>query len=288
MRVNYINVDGRLVADHEPVFIADNRSFRYGDGLFETMLRVDGRIRFVRYHAERLQKGLQTLRMEGATKFDEAFIERAATELVEKNELTERYIRIRLQVYRAGGGLYSPISNQPAFLISVEPISTSVYEATATRKSGLIVDLYTEQIKAYSGLSHLKSTNGQVFVLAGLFRKQKGLDEVIILNQDGHVCETMSSNIFVSYDKKIYTPALSEGCVDGVMRRAVLEAADRLQAEVIEAKIDPLILNEADELFLTNAIKGVQWVMGYRQKRYFKKWSRLFQEQINVMSAKTI
>lgn len=276
MRVNYINFNGRLLVDSEPVLTTYNRSFRYGDGLFETMLWMDRGIRFVEYHAERLQKGLQTLRIDGWERFDAEFIHRTARELLTKNELDGRYTRIRLQVFRSGSGLYSPVSNQPVFVMGAEPVAPETYQASGTRKSGLIIDLYTEQIKAYSGLSHLKSTNSQVYVLAGLFRKQKGLDEVIILNQDGHVCETMSSNIFVAYGDKIYTPALSEGCVAGVMRRAVLELQDQVGAEIVEAKIDPMILPEADEIFLTNAVRGVQWVMGYRQKRYFNKWSKLF------------
>src|SRR5690606_35372530 len=125
------------------------------------------------------------------------------------------------------------------------------------KQAGLRVGLYTEQYKPTYPLSNLKSINCLPFVLAGLFRKQQGFDEVILLNQEGRLCETLSSNIFVCYNNAIYTPALSEGCVDGTMRRAVIEIAKEMGKTIVEAKIQPQILLEADEIFLTNAIKGI-------------------------------
>lgn len=278
MRVSYINFNGRVTLEHEKILTAENRAFRYGDGLFETMLWKDGQIRFLNYHVERLEQGMQLLHLDGIEKFDAKFIEGAARELIARNELTESQIRLRLQVYRDGAGLYSPISNQAIFVLSVQPIKPET--DLRNNAAGLIVDLYPEHFKPTSGLSALKSINSIIFVLAGIYRKKKGLDEVLILNQDGHLCESVSSNIFVVYQKKIYTPALSEGCVNGVMRRVILEEAEKLELEIVEAKIDPQVLEEADEVFLTNAIKGVQGVVGYRNKRYFHQWSKIFQDHI--------
>lgn len=148
------------------------------------------------------------------------------------------------------------------------------------RKVGLIVDLYGEYRKPASELSKLKSANALIYVMAGLYRKQKDLDDVIILNQDGFVCESLNSNVFFWYGKKLYTPAISEGCIAGVMRDAVIEMALDSGLEVIEAQISPDIMQEADEIFCTNALQGVQWVMGYKQKRYFNKISRMLQEKL--------
>ena len=116
--------------------------------------------------------------------------------------------------------------------------------------------------------------------MAGLYRKQKGVDDVLVLNQDGFLCESVSSNIFVWYDGKLYTPALSEGCVAGVMRRVVIELAAENNYEVVEAQINPDIMHLADELFFTNAIQGIQWVLGYKKKRYFKRISKMLQEKL--------
>src|SRR5690606_33607853 len=183
-------------------------------------------------------------------------------------------VRLRLSVYRDGEGLYSPEINRTAYVLEATPLST------ADVKNGLIIDVYQEHRKPYSSLSKLKTANSLVYVMAGLFRKQKGVDDVVVLNQDGFLCESVSSNIFVWYDEKLYTPALSEGCVAGVMRRVVIEMAAENQYEVIEAQINPDIMHLADELFFTNAIQGIQWVLGYKKKRYFKRISKMLQEKL--------
>lgn len=279
MRVNYINFNGKLISGSKAILPGDNRAFRYGDGLFETMLWSKGKIRLLDYHVERLQSGLNTLKLEGAERLGSSELTQLSAALLAKNELSEVNCRLRLQVYRSGGGLYSPTGNQAEFVLQATPLEEIANELT--RYPALTIDLYPEHFKPYSSLSSLKSTNCLLFVLAGLYRKQQGLDEVIILNQDGLICETISSNIFISYRQQLYTPALSEGCVAGTMRRAVLDLAKKEGIEIIEAKIDPKILEEADEVFLTNAIRGVQWVMGYRNKRYFNHWSKRFQTIIN-------
>ena len=279
MRVNYINFNGKLTPISKPILQGDNRAFRYGDGIFETMLWKKGQIRLLHEHVERLQAGMKTLKLEGVEHFGPSELAQLSAELLTKNEIDDKICRLRLQVYRSGSGLYSPISNQPEFILQASPLEGLTNEAT--QHSGLTIDEYREHFKPYSGLSALKSINSLLFVLAGLYRKEQGLDEVIILNQDGLICETISSNIFVSYRQQIYTPALSEGCVAGTMRKTVLELAKKEGIEITEAKIDPQILEEADEVFLTNAIRGVQWVMGYRNKRYFNQWSKRFQAMIH-------
>lgn len=278
MRVNYINYNGKLLADSKALLSIENRAFRYGDGLFETMLWSKGQIRLLQYHMDRLQSGMQTLQLEGHQRFDAAKLTELSAALLAKNELSDKTCRLRLQVFRAGGGLYSPINNHADYLLEAIPLEESVQ--INTQRTGLSIDVYPDHFKAVNGLSNLKSTNSQVFVLAGLYRKKKGLDEVILLNQEGMICESISANVFVSYQKQLFTPALSEGCVAGTMRRAVLELAETEGITITEAQIDPQILEEADEVFLTNAIRGVQWVMGYRKKRYFNHWSKRFQTLI--------
>lgn len=278
MRVNYINFNGKLVVEQDNLINIENRAFKYGDGLFETMLWANDKICFLKYHVQRLQRSMNMLFLDDSQKFSESFIQELARELIIKNDLKESKVRLRLQVYRGGGGLYSPVSNQPVFVMTVEPIKPEI--DLRTTQTGLIVDLYTEHFKPTSGLSKLKSINSLIYVMAGVYRKKKGLDEVLILNQEGLLCESISSNVFVYYDNKLYTPAISEGCVEGVMRRVVLEEASKMEIEIVEAKIDPEVLLEADEIFLTNAIKGVQGVVGFRHKRYFHHWSKLFQDRI--------
>ena len=276
MPIQYINFNGAIVPEDMSILTADSRAFRYGDGLFETMLWKDGDIRFLDFHVERLQESMKMLYFEDFEQFDTYFIRQKIEELARKNNMLGQTLRVRFIVFRSGGGLYGPDSNKPSYLIQIARKTESLRD----KKLGLIIDVYTEYKKPYSELSKIKSNNALMYVMAGLYRKKYAFDEVLILNQQGNLCEALSSNIFVYYDKVLYTPALSEGCIAGVMRRVIMDIAQAEGIEVVEAEIKPEILKVADEIFCTNAVEGVQWVMGYKQKRYFNKISRIFQERL--------
>ncbi len=276
MPIQYINFNGSLVPEDMAVISADNRAFRYGDGLFETMLWKDGDIRFLDFHVERLQESLQLLQFEDTGVFDSFFIRAKTDKLIRKNNMMGQQLRVRLIVFRTGAGLYGPETNKPGYVLQVE----RKQETLRDKKLGLIVDVYTDFKKPYSELSKLKSNNALVYVMAGLYRKNHAFEEVFILNQAGNLCEALSSNLFIYYNKVLYTPALSEGCIAGVMRRVVMDIAQVEGSDVVEAEIKPEIMKVADEIFCTNATHGIQWVMGYKQKRYFNKISRVFQERL--------
>src|SRR5690606_23561405 len=278
MPIHYINHNGTLVPEDTFILTAGNRSFRYGDGIFETMLYKDGEIRFLSFHIERLQRSMQKIHLDYYNKFDTYFVKSATEELVRKNNMVGQQVRVRLIVYREGEGLYTPETNKPSFVLQVHKVG----DERRDKKVGLIVDLYTEYKKPYSDLSDLKSNNALLYVMAGLYKKKFNYDEVLILNQEGNLCEALTSNIFVYYDKVLYTPALNQGCINGVMRRVVMDIAAHEGIPVVEAEINPEIMKSADEIFCTNAVQGIQWVMGYKQKRYFNRISRILQERLGT------
>lgn len=279
MSINYINYNGTIVPGDMAVLTADNRAFRYGDGIFETMLFKDGTIRFLDQHIARLQRSMQKIHLEKATNFDAFFVKTITEELIRKNKMVGQTVRVRLIVFRAGDGLYSPLTNEPSYVLQVQKHENP----QPNNKIGLIVDVYTEFKKPFSDLSELKSNNALLYVMAGLFKSQRKLDDVLILNQEGFLCEGLSSNVFIYYEKTLYTPALNQGCVDGVMRRVVMDIAEGEGIPVVEAQISPEIMKEADEIFCTNAVQGIQWVMGYKQKRYFNRISRILQERLSAL-----
>lgn len=279
MSINYINYNGTIVPGDMAVLTADNRAFRYGDGIFETMLFKDGAIRFLDKHIARLQRSMQKIHLEKAANFDAFFVKTITEELIRKNKMVGQTVRVRLIVFRAGDGLYSPLTNEPSYVLQVQKHENP----QPNNKIGLIVDVYTEFKKPFSDLSELKSNNALLYVMAGLFKSQRKLDDVLILNQEGFLCEGLSSNVFIYYEKTLYTPALNQGCVDGVMRRVVMDIAEGEGIPVVEAQISPEIMKEADEIFCTNAVQGIQWVMGYKQKRYFNRISRILQERLSAL-----
>ena len=280
MPVNFINYNGQIIPEDTSIITAESRAYRYGDGIFETMLYQHGEIRFLDFHVERLQSSMEKIELENAAMFDNYFIRSRAEELIRKNNMVGQRVRVRLIVVRDGGGLYAPETNKPSYIMQV----SRVYDSIRDKKVGLIVGVYTEHKKPFSSLSAIKSNNALIYTLAGNFKKRFSYDDVFILNQEGLLCEALSSNIFVYYNKVLYTPALSQACVAGVMRRVVMDIAAAEGIPVVEAEISPEIMKTADELFCTNAIQGIQWVMGYKQKRYFNRISRLLQERLATWS----
>ncbi|WP_285057016.1 aminotransferase class IV [Pedobacter ginsengisoli] len=277
--MEYILHNDEFVPADQPILTAHNRGFRYGDGLFESMRMCNGKLKFAEQHADRLKAGMKALKIEGGNLLDEYFLRQKTTELCRKNKLRDN-VRFRLSVYRAGEGLYTPENNKSGYILEASALTENNYELN---KKGLIVDVYDELTKQIDKLANYKTSNSLLYVMAGLYKKQHRLDEAFILNQNGFLCESISSNVFVVYNQQIYTPALSEGCITGVMRGVVMNIAKMNSISMVEAQINPEVLKEADEVFVTNATGGVRWVMGYGRKRYFNEVSKELSAKLNLL-----
>ncbi len=277
MQKNFINYSGEILNEDDKIFSINNRGFKYGDGLFETMRVSNGKLNFADLHADRLQKGMKTLKLEGYSNFDAYFLKDKTDELCKRNK-TIKNARLRLTVFRDADGLYTPTQNKSAYTLEITPLDSPLYQINP---KGLILDVYNDIPKAINKLSNLKTCNSLPYVMAGIYKEQMRLDEAFILNQNGFLCETISANVFLVYKGQIYTPALSEGCIGGVMRQVVMQLTKEHDLNMIEAQINPEILDEVEEVFITNAAKGIQWVMGFNRKRYFNEVSRFLVDKLN-------
>lgn len=276
MSLIFYNYNGAIIPANQQVLQLNNRAFRYGDGLFESMRMINGTLQYASSHARRLQLGMKALQLDGYMAMDAEFLREKAGELSTRNKA--RNGRIRLTVFRDSAGLYTPIENKIAYAIEWETLEEQNYPLNPR---GLIMNVYEEIAKPINILSNLKTCNSLTYILAGIYKQKNRLNDAFILNQNGFLCESISSNVFVRYNGTLYTPALSEGCIRGVMRQAVIELAIKNSIPVIEAQINPQILNEAEEVFLTNATRGIQWVLGFNRKRYFYEISRLLSIKLN-------
>lgn len=279
MSQQYLLFNDEFHAVDAPVLTASNRSFKFGDGLFESMRMMNNKLQFADLHADRLVAGLKALKIEGHALMDDYFLRQKTADLAKRNKWNGN-VRFRLSVYREGSGVYTPEINKAGYVLEGIPLKSNQYDINT---KGLIIDVFDEMTKSVNKLSNFKTSNALLYVMAGIFKSTNRLDEAIILNQHGFLCESISANVFVVYDRKIYTPALTEGCVGGVMRTAVMELAKMNDIAVIEAQINPEILKEADEVFITNASQGIQWVMGYGRKRYFNEISKFLMEKLNSL-----
>lgn len=274
----YILHNDEFILANQPVLSVSNRGFKYGDGLFESMRMCNGKLMFAEQHAGRLQEGMKALKMDGGNLLDDYFLKHKTAELSKKNKYKGN-ARFRLSVYREGEGLYTPDTNKSSYVLESSLLAESDYQLN---KKGLIIDVYDELTKQVNMLSNYKTSNALIYVMAGLYKKQRKLDDVFMLNQNGFLCESMSSNVFVVYDKQIYTPALTEGCVSGVMRSVVMDLAKSKDIDIVEAQLNPEVLKEAEEVFVSNAVGGIRWVMGYGRKRYFNENAKLLSALLNT------
>ena len=258
----YFNYNGRFFADDETVLSKDNRSYRYGDGLFETMKLINGNILLEDYHFERLFLGLDVLKFNIPVHFTKQKIERVIKELGKKNEC-ENSARIRLSVSRGSGGLYD-CDNKFSYLIECWPL-----EQKGFNENGLIIDIFPDARKSIDIFSNLKSANYLPYVMAAIWAKENKLDDALILNQHDRICDSTIANVFWVKDNNVFTPPLSEGCVAGVMRKKILELATQNSDQLMqEAVLTQEILLQADEVFLTNATTGIRWVKKCQRKIY--------------------
>ncbi|WP_114936451.1 aminotransferase class IV [Mucilaginibacter endophyticus] len=274
----FINFNGEYLPQNTPLLTIGNRGFKYGDGLFESMRLMKGKLKFAELHADRLQRGMKALKIDGYSQMDTWFLNDIVNELARRNKV--KHGRLRLTVYRDAEGLYTPTQNKMGYCLELTPSEEPRY---FLNEKGLIMDVFTELPKPSNYLSNIKTCNSLIYVMASLYKTQNKLDDVFLLNQSGNLCEASSSNIFINYQNHLYTPALSEGCVEGVMRQVVIKLAHENNIEITEAQINPDILYEADEVFLTNATRGIQTVMGFGVRRYFNQYSKILMDELNKL-----
>ena len=258
----YFNYNGRFFASDETVLAKDDRSYRYGDGLFETMKVVKGNILLEGYHFDRLFSGLETLKFQAPAFFTKQKINEEVRELCKKNN-HEGSARVRLSVSRGTGSLYD-CDNKFSYLIESWPLEQNQY---ALNENGLVIDIFPDAKKSIDKFSNLKSANYLPYVMAALWAKENKLNDALVLNQYDRVCDSTIANIFWIKGDNLFTPRLNEGCVAGVMRRRILD----LNQHITEKNMAKDDLLNADEVFLTNATNGIRWVKQFRNKTYNNK-----------------
>ena len=259
-----INFNGNIVLKDSNI-LTENRSFLYGDGVFETVKIVNSKILFLEDHYFRLMASMRVVRMEIPMNFTMEFFEEQILSLVQRNNLTQSS-RARITMYRNDGGYYLPVSNEVSYIIHATPLEQTLYNVKETLYE---VDLFKDFYITRQLLSSIKSTNKLLNITASIYANENGLDNCILLNDAKNVVEAIQGNIFMLVGDTLTTPPVSEGCLNGVMRKQVLALAKKIpQLTVVEEIISPFDLQKADQLFITNVIKGIQPITKYRKKEF--------------------
>lgn len=277
---SYCIYNGHVISLYEPAISFSNRAFRYGDSLFESIRYTNGKIMFLADHVKRIKLSMTTLRMNVPAEFTSGNIEHLILHLLEQNDIKQD-ARIRLTVFRNEGGFYTPDTNDISFLIETEILDTTGYQLN---QKGLWVDVYAEIKKQINKISNLKTGSALLYVMAGITKTSLKLDDCLLVNDNGNIIESISSNIFVVKNGTLYTSPISDGCVDGVMRKQILDIAAQNKILTFEQTLTVHTLTNGDEVFLTNAIKGIQWVGQFKNKFYTNQKSVFFTEKLNELA----
>lgn len=266
----YLNNNGTVLANEGPAIEATNRSYLYGDGVFESIRIFNGKAINVENHILRLLAGAKAIKMRPATYLTVDFFQEKINELIQLSDIKEGG-KCRISLDRVSGGAYKPESNEVNFFIDIYPYDCNNFELNS---KGIEIDQFMDIKKHINPISNFKTKSGLIYVLAAIHASEKNLDDMLILNEKNGIIESSSCNIFIVSNGVLYTPGLEEGCLAGTMRMQVINLALANGIKVYESSIVPQNLLAADEIFFTNAIRGINWVSGYRTKRYFNNVSR--------------
>ncbi len=273
----YLMLNGRLHPAEEPILKAGNRAFQYGDGLFETLRVIRGTPCFLDHHLARVTKGGEVLGIIPPPEFTVSALRASIQTLLRENGVTQSG-RLRLTLFRERGGTYRPEGDRGEWLAEIRGWDGAGYEWNEMGKElGDFPDIPIHK----TPLSPFKTTNALVNVMASLRGRKKGWDDCLLWNSASRPVETTSSNVFAVFDGELYTPPLGEGCVDGVMRHVVLGLAAEWGVVAHEAPLGARDLLGADEVFLTNAVKGIQWVERYRSAVYGQRIAKGLMARLN-------
>ena len=271
-----LNYNGNLVAFDDVKITPNNRAFKYGDSVFETIKVVHGKLVFWEEHYFRLMASMRMLRMKIPMNFTLEFLEEQLLKTVSVNE-NNKNTRARLSVTRKDGGFYTPNTNEIDYLIESQEIE---YSTKASYKVDLFKDFYV-----YSGhLSTVKTNNKLIHTLASIYAKENDLDNCFLLNERKGVVEATNASLFLVKGTVIKTPPLTEGCLKGIAREKVISVITSSNDYTIEETIiSPFEIQKADEVFITNSVMGIQPITNYRKKEFSSTISKKLSISLRIL-----
>jgi len=273
-----VNFNGNI-QENSSISIENNRGFLFGDSVFETIKVLDSKVLFLEDHYFRLMASMRICRMEIPMNFTMEYFESQIVTLISSLEKNNSY-RVRFSVYRESEGFYLPKSRNVQFIVTASPLSSDLY---SIGKENYEVELYKDFYIQKQLLSALKTNNKMLQITGSIFASENGYDNCLVLNDEKNVVEALQSNLFMKTGNVVVTPPVSDGCLNGIMRKQVLEILKKIEGiEVNEISISPFDLQKADELFLTNVISGIQPITKYRKKEYTTEFASEVVKRLNA------
>lgn len=244
-------LNGTFFTKDEARIDPSDRGFLLGDGIFETLVTYDRKIAFADLHFDRLLRGAHTLGIEIPYTIKE--LTSAITSLLSKvSNTTQERAAVRLTLTRGTGprGLIPSSDAKPTVLITCA--------STPVPKESVSAIIATGRRNEFSPTANLKTLAYLDQVLARQEAASAGADDAILLNTQGKVTCATAANLFLWDSNTLITPPLSDGCLDGTVRRTILEIASQSGIAIFEESVTPSTLANVESAFLTNSLIGLQ------------------------------
>lgn len=263
----FLVYNGDIIAETGLSLSTNDRAFQYGDGFFETIRYERGQLQSWPDHADRIQEGLQALRLILPDSVPLSTFPQLIEQLVTANQLQQQVARVKLQIWRQPGGLYTPSTHQANILITARPGQPF---AISHRPN---VGIFDAVRLSASPLSGIKTLNALPYVLAGLAKQEGPYDDMLLLDQHGHLAECIASNLFWFQGNQLVTPALATGCINGITRRRLLRIFPNTQ----EGLFTPDALADADAVFAAN-VAGIQFFTQWGATETIQYWTSVLEQ----------
>jgi len=261
---HFLWYNGAYVRNDKPMIGANNRGFRYGDGCFETMKIVRGKLVNEQLHMQRLLDSLETLSFSLPSYFTASYVAQQVKLLAQKNYHTT-LARVRLSVFRGNGGLYDPENHFPNMVIQTWELNPANQHLN---ENGLVIDIYRKAQKTTDTFANIKSNNYLGYGMAALWAKTEHLNDAIVLNHKATVADTTIANFWCVINGAVLTPPLTDGGINGVMRKHLLQSIPAAGFSCHEQSITTAMLAKAEAVFLSNSIYGIRWVQSVGDYQY--------------------
>jgi branched-subunit amino acid aminotransferase/4-amino-4-deoxychorismate lyase len=278
IKAKYLCVNGEFRLAADPVLLSGNRAFRYGDALFENIHAWSTEAQLLEKHYNRLITSMDLLGMAVPARLTVPSLSRIITQLLNRNKIFGG-AGIRLTVFRESGEALLPEGQMTSFILESEALGSGRY---VLNEKGYVIDVCHEYRRATGTLSGIKTNGYLPNVMTALFCEQQGLDDAIMLNESGRITGSTKSNIFLVKESSLFTPVLGQGCVPGVMRNMIIKLAVDAGLKVNDhSSLTPAVMDDADEIFFTNAVEGIRWAGAYRQRRFYKNTAQMLIRKLN-------
>jgi len=234
--------NSEFINEQDLIIKSSNRAFNYGDGFFETIKIINTKPFNFSAHYARFSLACVVLKLKNEETVSGLLS--VINDLINQNKLINGSIKIHIS--REEGGKYQPKSKGCEMMINTCSGTGFIQNIPIS------LCVFSDEVKTIGRLSNIKSINAGVSVLGAIHAKELGFENAILRNTKGNYIEATNSSLFIVKDNVIYTPPLSDGCIDGTMRAWVLS-----NDKIVEKSLSLADIKQSDEVFITNALTGI-------------------------------